>query len=737
MTVSPTERASVDWSLYLVTDPSFQPAEHLTYHVLRAIEGGVSVVQLRDKQASDEQLEVQARALARAVGGRVPIFVNDRVQLALSLDLHLHIGQSDMPYVQARQLLPDHLMIGLSIENRDQLESCIAECTATGVRLPDVVGLGPLVETPTKPDAAPALGIAGITALAQRAAEAGIASVAIGGIQLDNAAELTATGVNGICVVSALMGASEPELTAARLRGLFTAKGYQSSRSVPNILSIAGTDPSGGAGASADLKSIAAAGGYGMSAITALVAQNTLGVRAIEVPPTDFLRAQLDAVSDDVRIDAVKIGMLGSVDLIDTVTTWLDDNPQQVVVLDPVMIATSGDRLLEPAAEEALRSFSRRATVLTPNTPELAILAQEQPPATWDEARQMAQRVATRYGAAVIVKSGHLTGSEAGNAVVTADGVQAVFSRQRLATANTHGTGCSLSSALATRLGAGDSLEEALSWVTAWLHGAIATSGRLQVGAGHGPVNHFWNLWAGSAAADATPIPLGAFADAAAPAPLIPAAGPHTATLWEMTGGLWERITALPFIRQLADGTLPAEDFTFYQDQDALYLREYSRALALLSAKAPTSEQQVFWARGAAECITVESLLHGSWLGSDYVSAGPSPVTRAYTDFLTASAGVQDYAIAAAAVLPCYWLYAEIGELLAASNTPDHPYTAWLSMYGSADFRASVEQALSYVEAALEDAPPRVRSLAAQAYQQASAHELHFFDQAHRRTLSV
>ena len=172
MTVAPTERTSVDWSLYLVTDPSFQPAEHLTTHVLRAIEGGVSVVQLRDKQASDEQLEVQARALARAVGGRVPIFVNDRVQLALSLGLHLHIGQSDMPYVQARQLLPEHLMIGLSIENRDQLEDCIAQYTAAGVRLPDVVGLGPLVETPTKPDAAPALGIAGITELAQRATEA-------------------------------------------------------------------------------------------------------------------------------------------------------------------------------------------------------------------------------------------------------------------------------------------------------------------------------------------------------------------------------------------------------------------------------------------------------------------------------------------------------------------------------------------------------------------------------------
>ncbi|MFW0112626.1 bifunctional hydroxymethylpyrimidine kinase/phosphomethylpyrimidine kinase, partial [Rothia sp. CCM 9416] len=335
--------------------------------------------------------------------------------------------------------------------------------------------------------------------------------------------------------------------------------------SVPNVLSIAGTDPSGGAGAQADLKSIAAAGGYGMNAVTALVAQNTQGVSAVEVPPADFLRAQLDAVSEDVRIDAVKIGMLGSADIIDTVAAWLDSNPQQLVVLDPVMVATSGDRLLETEAEDALRRFLKYATVITPNIPELAILAEDSEPDTWDSACALAQVVAERYQVAVIVKSGHLPGDQAGNAVVTTQGTTAVFRQKKIDTSNTHGTGCSLSAALATRLATGASLEAALEWTSTWLHGAISTSHHLSVGQGHGPINHFWRLWEQSRVADATPVKLGDFEATTRP-PQISAAGPQTKRLWELTGQIWDSICELPFVQQLASGTLATADFTFYQD---------------------------------------------------------------------------------------------------------------------------------------------------------------------------
>ena len=143
---------------------------------------------------------------------------------------------------------------------------------------------------------------------------------------------------------------------------------------LPRVLSIAGTDPSGGAGTAADTKSISAAGGFAMTAVTCLVAQNTTGVQAIHTPPAGFLSRQLRSVSDDVELDAVKTGMLGTAEIIATVSAWLDEHPPAVLVVDPVMVATSGDRLLEPEAEEAMRRFCERAAVITPNLPELAVL---------------------------------------------------------------------------------------------------------------------------------------------------------------------------------------------------------------------------------------------------------------------------------------------------------------------------------------------------------------------------
>ena len=148
------------------------------------------------------------------------------------------------------------------------------------------------------------------------------------------------------------------------------------STSIPRVLSIAGTDPTGGAGIQADLKSIAANGGYGMAVVTALVAQNTMGVRSVHLPPASFLIEQLDAVSDDVEIDAVKIGMLANAEIIDTVRGWLGRVRPPLVVLDPVMVATSGDRLLDVEAEVAMRSLLSQVDLVTPNIPELAVLAE-------------------------------------------------------------------------------------------------------------------------------------------------------------------------------------------------------------------------------------------------------------------------------------------------------------------------------------------------------------------------
>ena len=551
------------------------------------------------------------------------------------------------------------------------------------------------------------------------------------------------------------------------------ASGAPQTARVPRVLSIAGTDPSGGAGIQADLKSIAASGGYGMCVTTSLVAQNTCGVREVFTPPLEFLTAQLAAVFDDVTVDAVKIGMLGDADTIRTVRTWLSEHPVPVVVLDPVMIASSGDRLLQAEAEQALRDLVPLVNVITPNIPELAVLCQKEPAQTFDEAHEQAANLAAATGTTVIVKGGHLCGQDAGNTAVFPDGTCAHVRTPRLDSRNTHGTGCSLSSSLATRLGVellqhteaaehtaeqsvltSEDTHRALQWSTRWLHESIAAGAGLQVGSGegHGPVDHAARARRLEAAASAYPWhhllattdSEGNTLDGTSPERLLPVspvpageavvkpAGPWTAALWAAGGETWHQMLDLPFVRALGDGTLDEDLFAFYLDQDALYLRDYSRALATLSARADTAEAQVHWAAGAHEAIAAESQLHEGWLANRARLGGPSPITMGYTNFLRASAAGDDYVVGAAAILPCYWLYEEVGAVLSSQNHADHPYAEWLSMYGGEEFAADVARSLAEVERAFEAASPAQRVRAARAYLSACVYEREFFDQAHR-----
>lgn len=533
---------------------------------------------------------------------------------------------------------------------------------------------------------------------------------------------------------------------------------------VPRVLSIAGTDPTGGAGTAADLKSITAAGGYGMAVVTAVLAQNTHGVRAVHTVPSDLLRQQLLAVSDDVHLDAVKTGMLADATTIDVVASWLDEHPASVLVIDPVMVATSGDSLLKPEAEQAMLEFCRRATVITPNVGELARLVGKAPAADAETLVAQARSWAAEHGTAVVVKTGHLAGPSAENIWVSPDGTAHAAAAARIETTSTHGTGCSLASALATRLGAGHDPEAALGWTTGWLHEAIQHGAALEVGSGHGPVDHSHRARRLAAAADTTPwiapgqVPqrlaspdetpradaahaahvghdgaTGAALDAAV-APV----GPWTTALWDAGRETARMIAGSDFVRALVDGTLPQEQFSFYLAQDALYLARYSRALATLSARADTAEGQVFWASSAQLCITTEGELHRDWLSTrTTVPARPelSPVTSAYTDFLLASTAQEEHAVGCAAVLPCYWLYAQTGAAL--PEVPDeHPYAAWLETYRDPAFVEGVQQALARVEAAMEQASPIARARALRAYLLACRHELEFFEQALRLSAS-
>ncbi|WP_018017490.1 bifunctional hydroxymethylpyrimidine kinase/phosphomethylpyrimidine kinase [Corynebacterium capitovis] len=503
----------------------------------------------------------------------------------------------------------------------------------------------------------------------------------------------------------------------------------------PRVLSIAGTDPTGGAGIQADLKSIAACGGYGMSVVTALVAQNTRGVREVHTPPARFLKQQLDAVFSDVEVDAVKVGMLGDATTIRTVSRFLSAHPVEVVVVDPVMVATSGDRLLTPDAEEELRDFVREhATVVTPNIPELAVLSGEEPATSFPAAVAQGSRYAADAGVTVLVKGGHLDGPRASNALVTPAGEVHEIHTARIDTANTHGTGCSLSAALATRILLDVTVPAAAAHATRWLHEAILGGASLHVGQGNGPVDHFHRLRRLAAAGDSTPLPVDS--EAASVEPRIPAAGPFTRELWNHGAAkAWPDTLALGFLEDLRSGNLAAEDFAFYLAQDALYLSDYARSLALVAARAGAREEQEWWSRAATAATAAEAELHRSWLSDRALDADvdPSPVTLAYVNHLKATAATADYAVGAAAVLPCFWLYAEVGLLLRDACHPGHPYEAWLSLYGGDEFVQEAAHAIALTEKALAAGSEQQRTAAARAFTYSCFYERDFFDQAYRR----
>jgi len=263
----------------------------------------------------------------------------------------------------------------------------------------------------------------------------------------------------------------------------------------PIALTIAGSDSSGGAGIQADLKTFAALGVYGASVITALTAQNTTGVTGIHQVPARFVTDQIEAVFPDLAVGAVKIGMVADLSVIDAIAAGLKKWSPQHIVLDPVMVATSGDRLLAADAIEALHTKRiPLAEVITPNLPEAAALLDAPMAANEDEMRTQAERLLGLGAKAVLIKGGHGEGAEAVDLLVEPSGAKRL-SVKRIVTQNTHGTGCTLSSAIAAGLARGKSLEESVRAAKHYVTAAIKASDRIKVGQGHGPVHHFHAWW--------------------------------------------------------------------------------------------------------------------------------------------------------------------------------------------------------------------------------------------------
>ena len=459
--------------VYLITDLG----DDLVGRVRRALRGGVSVLQYRAKDKGrelclDEGAEL--KQLCRSFG--VAFIVNDDVQLALALEADgVHLGQDDCSVSDARELLGPGRVIGKSTHNLD--EALQAEQDGA-----DYIGFGAMYPTDSK-NVTHIAGTAGLAAVRDRVR---LPIVAIGGITTSNACRVIDAGADAVAVIASVLSSPRPDISAAELKLLF-------NRNSPfprgSVLTVAGSDSSGGAGIQADLKTITLLGSYAATVLTALTAQNTRGVSAIHGLPPSFVIEQLDTVLTDIPVDIIKTGMLHTSAIISALAENLSERSTMIpLVIDPVMVAKGGAVLMD---RDSTHVFSRQllpqAYLLTPNIPEAERLLGTQI-RTEAEMEQAARDLHALGAANVLLKGGHLTGGHASD--VLFDGSEChVFSAERIFTSNTHGTGCSYASAVAAYLAQGEPLKNAVEKAKQFITTAIRLARPL--GKGHSPVNHF------------------------------------------------------------------------------------------------------------------------------------------------------------------------------------------------------------------------------------------------------
>ncbi len=482
--------------LYAVTDRAWLRGRSLADCVRDAIAGGATFVQLREKHAGhDEALRLALELKAVCAEAGVPFVVDDDVALAAEVGADgVHVGQSDMACASARRMLGDDAIIGVSAQTVE--EALAAEAAGA-----DYLGVGALHPTPTKPDAVDVT----MDELRRICDAVSIPVVGIGGVDARSAHELAGTGVDGGAVVSAIFAADDCRKAARELAAAL-GRALGRSRDVRSVLSVAGSDSSGGAGIQADIKTIQALDLFAQTAVTALTAQNTTGVFAVAPTEARVVVAQIDAVFSDIVPDAVKVGMVPSGDVARAIAERLRAHGARNIVVDPVMVATSGAALADDdaVAVEAAELFAM-ATVVTPNIPEAEALLSligvgergcghaAVKIASEEDAAAAARALAGHFGCAFLVKGGH--GTHDANDVLAApaeDGrVDVSWLRsERVDNPNTHGTGCTLSSAIACGLACGLGLPDAVAYAKEYLTGCLRAG--LDLGRGSGPLDHNW-----------------------------------------------------------------------------------------------------------------------------------------------------------------------------------------------------------------------------------------------------
>lgn len=459
--------------VYLVTDQG----DGLLPRVRAALRGGVSVLQYRAKGKGIDHCREEGaalRQLCRSFG--VAFIVNDDVNLAVALQADgVHLGQDDGSVAEARELLGPGRIIGKSTHN-------LAEAQQAEQDGADYIGFGAIYPTDSK-NVSHIAGTAGLLGIRDRIR---IPIVAIGGITTSNACRVIDAGADAVAVISSVLSSARPDIAAAELKMLFNRK-----RPFPrgSVLTVAGSDSGGGAGIQADIKTITLLGSYAASVLTALTAQNTRGVSAVHGLPSSFVIDQLNTVLSDIPVDVIKTGMLHTASIISVLAEKLAERQSLIpLVIDPVMVAKGGASLLE---RDATAVFTEQllpmAYLLTPNIPEAERLLGRLIRST-DEMEQAARDLNGMGAAHVLIKGGHLSGVESCD--ILFDGNECHhFSSERIFTSNTHGTGCTYASAIATYLAQGEPLRGAVEKSKEFITAAIRLARPL--GKGHSPVNHY------------------------------------------------------------------------------------------------------------------------------------------------------------------------------------------------------------------------------------------------------
>ena len=457
--------------LYLITDNN-QDGKLLT-KIDAALTGGAKIVQYRAKDIRpDDRRKMAEKIKSLCHQHEARLIINDLPELAHEIDADgVHLGQEDMSIAQARQILGHQKLIGVSTHDVDQA----LKAEAHGA---DYIAIGSIFSTDSKENT----NLVGLKTLSMVRKAVRIPVVAIGGITPDGAFDALEAGADSIAVISGIMADSDPARAAKEYSLLFNR-----NQPAPNgkVLTIAGSDSSGGAGLQADIKTITLLGSYASSVVTALTAQNTLGVSDNYMVHTDFVSKQIEVVLDDIGTDIVKTGMLSWGGIVSRVAKIIKER-SLLAIVDPVMIAKGGESLLNREAHESLIArLLPQSYLLTPNLPEVEVMTGIEP-RTVEEMVEAGRNLQDLGARNVLIKGGHLNGDATD--ILLLEDAEYQLTAQRFDTINTHGTGCTLSAAIATFLAQGYPLKRAVEQGKRFV--SLAIEHAVPIGRGHGPVNH-------------------------------------------------------------------------------------------------------------------------------------------------------------------------------------------------------------------------------------------------------